>query len=305
MSKITKLGFGIVAFEGTEHIKNITYEIRELVDEIIVCLQSVSYHNEPIDPKDVEEIDKLIAAGYVDKVIWFTPDLSYLDKKLSPEELGKAPRLIETDKRNYMLDFLEKEGCSHSMIIDSDEFYDKREFKLCRDAIDSNEEYKITYCRYINYWRDYRHYLMWPFPTFVPFIFESQYRFSFGAKCFDGAIDPTRIVNIPAGVLYHKFDWKSIRMHHLSWIRLDITKKIDAWSAKKYFDNNKNFKLEHIYNRYNNWKTYQNAKIMFTVPYHDVCVGELPAQYISPHYLLNEEVEQYVKNSDSNISSEQ
>ena len=71
MSKITKLGLGIVAFEGTEHIKNITYEVRDLVDEIVVCLQQHSYHGEDIDQKDVETIKDLQAHGLVDKIIWF------------------------------------------------------------------------------------------------------------------------------------------------------------------------------------------------------------------------------------------
>ena len=49
MTKISKLGLGIVAFDGAEHLKNICSEIRNEVDYILVCLQNVSYFGEKID----------------------------------------------------------------------------------------------------------------------------------------------------------------------------------------------------------------------------------------------------------------
>ena len=69
MSKISKLGMGIIAFEGIEHIKNITYELRDLVDTIVICLQKESYHGEPIQQSDVDDANKLLEYGYVDDII--------------------------------------------------------------------------------------------------------------------------------------------------------------------------------------------------------------------------------------------
>ena len=119
MSKISKLGMGIIAFEGIEHIKNITYEVRELVDTIVICLQKESYHGEPIHQEDVDLANQLLEYGYVDDIIWFEAT------DLHTEEGNAGPRWIETDKRNFILDYLENTArCSHSLIIDSDEFYE-------------------------------------------------------------------------------------------------------------------------------------------------------------------------------------
>lgn len=134
MSKISKLGLGIIAFEGLEHIKNITYEIRPLVDIIVVCLQKLSYHGEPIDESDVAEAKELRNLGYIDEIIWFTPE----DMHNSDGPAG--PRMIETDKRNFILDHLEFTcGCSHSIVIDSDEFYDYSDFAKAKTVISAND----------------------------------------------------------------------------------------------------------------------------------------------------------------------
>lgn len=288
MSKITKLGYGIVAFEGTEHIKNITYELRELVDEIVVCLQEYSYHGDKIDKKDVAVIEDLKAHGLVDKIIWFTEDEKY-KSMTSDEDIAENPRRIETDKRNFILDTLEKDGCSHSMVTDSDEFYDKRDFANAKKLIDLAEEIHVTYCQYINYWKDYRHYLVWPFDSFCPFITESKYRFSYRCGCFNGAIDPTRIYQLQDGDSYYKFNWDILRMHHLSWIRMDIKKKINSWSSKKYFP--KGFP-EYVYDRYMKWKEYECATLTFNVPKNKVIVQTLKEQYIHPHYRLNQSLDE-------------
>lgn len=69
MSKITKLGLSIVAFDGTEHLKNILYEIRGLCDVVHVCLQRKSYHGDPIAAEDVDEVERLKKIGFVDRII--------------------------------------------------------------------------------------------------------------------------------------------------------------------------------------------------------------------------------------------
>ena len=55
MNNISKLGLGIIAFEGLEHIKNITYELRNLCDIIIICLQKYSYHGIEISQARADE----------------------------------------------------------------------------------------------------------------------------------------------------------------------------------------------------------------------------------------------------------
>lgn len=80
MSKIHKLGLGIVAFEGCEHLKNIISTIKESVDYIVVSLQEKSYHGIPLDPNDLEEVMMCKNSGLIDDIIWYVPDLSYMGK---------------------------------------------------------------------------------------------------------------------------------------------------------------------------------------------------------------------------------
>ena len=118
MSKITKLGYGVIVFDDVCHLRNMLTEVRTYCDEIVVCLQNESYYGNPIDQNVVKHIGQLVEEKLVDDVIWFKPE------NLHEEEGNHSPRFVETDKRNYILDFLEKNGCSHAMVIDSDEFYE-------------------------------------------------------------------------------------------------------------------------------------------------------------------------------------
>lgn len=287
MSKIRKLGLGIVAFEGSEHLKNITFELRTLCDNITVCLQKKSYHGEPIQQEDVDIVENLKNLGYIDNIIWFEPADLHTD-----EPAGDAPRLIETDKRNFICDYLEKEqDCSHLMIIDSDEFYHHDDFERAKKTYDADPNLHVTYCEYVNYYRDYRHVMVWPFNSYVPFISEAGYRFDFRKGNFTKPSDPTRRFYInPEAEMNHfnVFNWEMIKMHHLSWIRINIEQKVSSWSSRKLFENYEELR-ELILDRYYNYEEGLNAIIMFNVPCNQVEVAKLPKQYIHPHFMLDTE----------------
>lgn len=317
---------GIVCFDGSEHLKNICAEIRNEVDYILVCLQKISYHGELIDEYDVNEVQTLKNVGLVDEILWYEPDLSYksfteeevlnykndyidsirnntlIDEELkkniitreekltSVDIINRMPRILETEKRNMMIDRLQEVGCSHDIIIDSDEFYDNNQFKRALEIYNNDNNMEITYCQYVNYYRDYKHYMLWPWDSYVPFIANIKYRFLFEYGTFNKASDPTRRYFFPKDdecKVYHTYNWNVIHMHHLSWIRMEIEKKLDSWSSKKYFENIKGLK-DAILNRYYNYRNGDNAIIMFNVPNYEVCVKKLPKQYIHPKYRLNE-----------------
>lgn len=290
MSKIKKLGVGIVAFEGTEHIKNITYEFRRcgFDTEIVVCLQKKSYTGIEIDQYDIDEVERCVNAGLVDKIIWY----SYTDKEVSrakKEEtnVGDWPRILECNKRNKILDELEKDGCTQAIVIDSDEYYDSNELIPMLQYYNCTESMHVSYCQYINYWQDYRHYLIWDKATFVPFVTDIKYRFKFGFGLNGRAVDMTRTYELAAGDSYNIINWSSLKMHHLSWIRISIEKKIDSWSSQKYY---KKDALDFIKKKYYEWKPWENAYITYRIPLRPVCVNCYDEQYIHPHYSLDEKV---------------
>ena len=92
-------------------------------------------------------------------------------------DVNKAPRVQETDKRNILIQDAEDHGCSHCLVIDSDEYYTKKAFEYGLQQIDEND-YEMTYCQYVNYYHDYRHYLVYPFQQgmYVPWVTKTKYR---------------------------------------------------------------------------------------------------------------------------------
>lgn len=283
MSKIKKLGYGIVAFEGTEMLKNVIYEIRDLCDFVVVCLQQKSYHGDPIKDADVKRVENLKALGYVDEIIWFEAVNDHAD-----DVNGNGPRMIETDKRNFIIDYLEQNGCSHVIIVDSDEYYDHTDFANAKRIFDESEDMHVSYCEYVNYYRDFMHVMVWPFRCYVPFITEVSYKFDYYNGSFNRPSDPTRRYVLGDNKAFTIFSWKTIKMHHLSWIRLHIEEKINAWSAKTKFDN-----LDEIckasLDRYYNYVDGLNAIIMFNTPNYQVVVNKLPKEYIHPMFPIDAE----------------
>lgn len=286
MSRIGRLGLGIVAFEGTEHLKNVTYELRGLCDVILVCLQRLSYHGEPIADEDVARVEDLERHGYVDGIVWFEPASDHADRG------AQAPRYVEADKRNFILDRLRDEGCTQAIVTDSDEFYDAEDFAAAKAVYDATDEMRVSYCEYVNYYRDYEHILVWTSRTYVPFIADTAYGFDMDRGRIGLPSDPTRRYYIPEGddAKRFVFNYDVVKMHHLSWIRKDISKKMRSWSAKLLFSDNPNL-AEEALERYRTFRDGQDAIITTTVPYFRMMVRRLPKQYIHPHYGLDQALE--------------
>ena len=224
----------------------------------------------------------------------------------------KPAREQETDKRNMLIQDIENHGCSHALIIDSDEYYTKKSFDYAVQQIDEHD-YEITYCQYVNYYHDYNHYLKYPFKDgmYVPFVTKTKYRHSFDCTDFNKPSDPTRrfvrpydridTISGPDGsskkikhytVDYHIFEWKEIKMHHLSWLRADIRKKLENWSSKLLFDNYEDLidKAVCNFNRFDENSTNAEAIMLFNTPDNKVEVAKFPKQFIFPKEDFNTRV---------------
>ena len=292
---IKKLGLGIVAFEGTEHLASIISEIKDMVDYVSIGLQRTSYNGAPIDPTDLAEVYRLKDEdGLVDTI---------LEVELDP---SLEARKQETDKRNAIIEDAENQGCSHILVIDSDEFYIHDAFLTALKEIDEND-YEMTYCQYVNYYKDYQHILKYPFQDgmYVPFVTKIQYRFKFNCIDFRLPSDPTRRYVRPKDpekytttiddkgkahkdyiylVDYHIFPWDTVRMHHLSMLRADIRKKLDMWSAKLLFDDYEDI-IDQALERYEHFDENadeQNVTMLLKTPDHQIPVIKLKEQYVRP-----------------------
>lgn len=265
--KNKKFGLGIVTFEGTEHLESIISEIKDLLDYVVIAKQNISYCGNKIDPEDDKEIDRLKNIGLVDEIIIYEPELDIED------------RHQETNKRNMTIDFLQSKGCDYVLITDSDEIYNHDDFERAIQYIVDNK-LEITYCRYINYYHDLEHYIAMPFKCYVSFFFKSCYRYVFECQDFREPSDPTRRVHKPLDVENYIFDWNDIKMHHMSWIRKNIRKKIENWSAKKFFANDVIEKSVEEFNNFHPDKDY--AYLLFNVPQHRVSICKLPHAFVHP-----------------------
>lgn len=281
-----------MAFEGSENLINVLTELRELVDLVVVAYQDFSYDGDPISDYDMRAISYISESGLSDVTLKITTDIS------------KPHREQETDKRNQIMEYAEKHGCSHVLIIDADEFYTKGSFLRALEEIDEND-YEQTYCQYVNYYHDYMHYMVYPFKDgmHVPFVTKSCYRFSFECSDFERPSDPTRRYMRPKDkdgnylVDYYVFPWNVIKMHHFSWIRRDIRNKLRSWSSKKCF-NDIFVKTELAVQSYNEFDTeadVQDAKIIFNTPDNKIQIRKFPRQYVFPEYTFTE-IDQLIGN---------
>lgn len=284
---IKKVGLAIICFEGTEHLYNIISAIRESVDYVSIGLQRTSYHGDPISNIDLNEIFRLRDEDHlVDNIVEIELDMK------------KEPRVQETDKRNILIQDAENHGCSHCLVIDSDEYYTKKAFDYGLQQIDEYD-YEMTYCQYVNYYHDYCHYLKYPFSEgmYVPWVSKTRWRHSYDCGDFPKPSDPTRRFVRTEEVIgpdgkktkkvlaeFHIFQWNEVKMHHLSWLRADIRKKLENWSSKKVFKNYNDLidKAVVAFNNFSEDDKNPQALMLFNTPGNKVDIATFPRQFIHP-----------------------
>ena len=149
----------------------------------------------------------------------------YFDLFLKNPDLNKQPRENETEKRNFGLQKAREMGYTHFIMMDADESYE--DFYEEKKRFDDPLLVGLV-SNTVVYFRSPT--LCFDDLTRVPFIhrltidlrFEKNYNYPFSVSdSYHPAIDPTRTMNITEGV-----QMSAVKMHHMSWIRRDIRKKI-------------------------------------------------------------------------------
>ncbi|MCK9446995.1 hypothetical protein M0Q50_09115 [bacterium] len=258
MGKIKSLCYNINAYDASELIESVLNEIRDQLDCVNAIWQKKSYCGNLMDEEDLNELKRLKSIGLIDNLIEF------------PTNFAKPCREQETDKRNMGIEWARSHGYSHVMSVDADEFYDKDQFRLAKEII-NKKGYSITYWSYVNYYRDFDHYLVYPFKPYVPGICSTYFNYTFNGPA-PGPTDPTRRILNPMNLGTYLFKDEEIRMGHAAWIRKDIYKKLTNWSAKDYFAPEL---INKAVERLNNWKEGDNAIMLFNTPDNEVKVKKL------------------------------
>lgn len=216
--KKAKLGITYCVFNGEEILPFSLKSIREDVDYINVVYQRISWTGTECDPNLVSNLNNLKDKGLIDNVIEYVMPESCQDHKRSK---------LVIEKKNVGLSDLRKHGCTHCMIMDTDELYIPEEFKAAKKFIIENG---ITHSACPLY--DYRYY-----PEIrsrdaasfaVPFIFKikclSSLAYNHHMPC---KVDSLRTLKYNKWV--DKFYFlNSICMHHMTGLRFNYNNKLDS-----------------------------------------------------------------------------
>ena len=196
-------------------VKNIS----PLVDVIIIIASVKSNFGEDHQIEYGNDLQN----GFIE-IYQLEPDL-----KLQPSE-------NERKKRNYGLQKAKELGYTHFLMMDADEFYEHNEFLKEKERF-KNPDLLGLVCRTKVYFRESTLTVGYDV-TLVPFIhkitpdlhftWNIKYPFAFEGPRREIRIDPTRQLNITSGV-----EWSEITMHHMSWVRSDVRKKIRNSTARQ------------------------------------------------------------------------
>ena len=147
--------------------------------------------------------------------------------------IAKSKQSNERDKRNAGLREAKRQGFTHFLMMDVDEFYDPNEFIQAKQRF-KNDDLQGLVCRVKIYFKTPELTIGYDPATFVPFIhkltpslhYALNKRYPFAYDQNGPRIDPTRQLNINREV-----EWSDITMHHYSHVRNDIRVKIENSSA--------------------------------------------------------------------------
>jgi hypothetical protein len=193
-------------FDGEELLEGSIKSIHDFVDVVIIVFQTVSAYGESYFPEFSD----------------FTLDDSKsVFVRIFPND---SPRDTEIKKRNIGLAYAKKHGCTHFLHMDCDEYY--QDFGQAKEMY-LNTGAAGSVCRLHTYFKKPTLRLDRPENYFVPFIHELKPHTKAGSLTYPFYVDPTRRINESDVIELPIF------MHHYSWVRKDIGRKVRNSTARK------------------------------------------------------------------------
>jgi hypothetical protein len=191
-------------WDGEELLRGSVKCIEDHVDAIIIVYQSISNFGEVYCP--LSSLRDLEHCYFV---------------KFAPEEGSGFAN--EKRKRNLGITVAKGLECTHFIAMDCDEYYPN--FGAAKQLyIDSGKEGSV--CKMMTYFKDPTLCFENPDNYYVPFIHKLNPNTETGLPGYPFYVDPTRAINTTDVIEL------PILMHHFSWVRKDIKKKIRNSSAK-------------------------------------------------------------------------
>lgn len=219
-------------WDGDELLRSSINSIIPYVDLIIIVWQDISNFGEHYTPSMdgnfyLEEgmgcIATLTTQEEPDKIFHA---VEYVFQKYIPTVIDGA--INETNKRNIGLEIAKNKEATHFIFMDCDELYE--DFgKGKKDFIESGANGSV--CRLFTYWGKPTYQLYPKEDYWVPFIHKLTEKTVAGMQIYPFWCDPTRRVNEQNVVEL------PILMHHFSYVRNNIERKLRNSSAKINLEN--------------------------------------------------------------------
>jgi len=230
-----KLGVSYNVFDGEELLEGSIKSIRQSVDYISVVYQTISNFGKECSKDLLPLLERLKKDKLINDIVFYQP-------------ISLPPHVNETRKRQIGLELSLKNDCTHHMSMDADEYYEKSNLDNVKKMMIINE-YDSSYCQMLTYYKTWEYKLDPPEEYFVPLIYRIKHGTTFVLSTPSPVlVDPTRRISGITKPLILKRE--QIQMHHGSYIRDDIRKKLENSSASINFKDD----IEKLVNHYENWK---------------------------------------------------
>ena len=211
-----KIGVSYNLFDGEELLEGSIKSIRDEVDYISVVYQTESNFGNPCDEGLVPLLEKLERDGLVDELFEYRP------------KTNKGGHYNEITKRNIGVSLSLGTNCTHHMSMDSDEYYLLDEFRYMKKVV-ADGDYDSSACQLLTYYKEPIYRLDPPEDYYVSLLYKinesTEYKIGSSLPVL---VDPTRCM-VPGKCKI--FTREEIEMHHMSYIRKSIRRKLQNSSA--------------------------------------------------------------------------
>jgi hypothetical protein len=241
-----KIGVSYNLYDGEELLEGSIKCIRSEVDYISVVYQTVSNFGNPCDENLIPLLEKLKNGGLIDELFEYNP------------KINKGGHYNEITKRNIGVSLSLGQNCTHHMSMDSDEYYLLEEFKYMKKVVNEGN-YDSSACQLQTYYKEPIYRLDPPEDYYVSLLFKinqnSEYSMS---NRLPVLVDPTRCMT-PGNCKI--FSREELQMHHFSYIRKNVRRKLQNSSAVVNF----NDRLDKLVDYHVNW-AYPKQALMAGAP---------------------------------------
>jgi len=240
MKKLFGVSYNV--FDGEELLKDSILSIRDSVDYISVVYQEISNHGNKCSDNLLSILNELVEEKLIDELYEYKPKLKLI------------PHFNEINKRNIGYFISMENNMDYHMSIDCDEFYKKEELEYLKTKY-IEEDLDSGYCQMLTYYKNKNYILDPPEDYYVSLFYKiNEYNNYYFQAQLPVLVDPTRRMEPGKFIVFSRDE---IQMHHMSYVRNNITEKFNNSSA------NKNFKdIDKVIDYFNNWKEGDNALMM-------------------------------------------